>query len=194
VNYKDGILHGKYLRYNQKGILKQSANYDSGLLTGPIKFYDDMGLLQFSCMMKNGSLKVGSVAQYYDHRGNLAEKYFVQEGEALDDYLECLEVKFHHPGTYFDEDFTFVKSKKKYEDFIEKNDNTSHEKVKHLHSLYTEGKNINLLKCNVYRIDQDYDFGYKCYDYYDDDYDYDEDYESSKYYYLDRLGRIGGRY
>jgi len=182
VNYKDGILHGKYLRYNQKGMLKQSANYDSGLLSGIVKFYDDMGLLQFSCVMNNHTLKIGSIAQYYDHRGNPAEKYVVEKGQSLDDYLECLEIKFLHPGTYFDEDCEKVKSKTRSGNLFSKKDDTLDKKMK--------GQNIDLFKCNVYRIEENYEFRYKCYDYYDDDYDYDcdEEYESFLDRYRDKRG------
>jgi hypothetical protein len=99
-----------------------------------------------------------------------------------------LEIEFHRPGTYFDEDYTKIKSKRRPEKLFSKEDNSLYVKVKDLHSQYMKGQNIDLFKCNVYRIGESFEFRYKCYDYYDDDYDYDEDYESFKDYYRDRTG------
>lgn len=79
INYKAGKLNGKYTEFNPiTGLITSSSEYREGLLHGTYKSYDDKGNLRKSIEYKN-NLKNGVALSYFSN-GIIESKANFKEG------------------------------------------------------------------------------------------------------------------
>ena len=56
TNYVDGILHGEYAQYTEKGALLEQGRYNYGDLEGDYRIWNAAGKLLVTCTYTDGSM------------------------------------------------------------------------------------------------------------------------------------------
>ena len=72
ARFKDGLLQGKDIRYNESGTIIEIGNYDKGLLDGEQKYFYENGKLNIVANF-NHSLRHGTIIFFYQN-GQVFEK------------------------------------------------------------------------------------------------------------------------
>ena len=56
IKVKDGLMHGKFIKYNRDGNIVYQANFNKGKRDGDVKGYYDNKQLEYHCSFNNGEL------------------------------------------------------------------------------------------------------------------------------------------
>lgn len=85
VEYRGGLKHGMFIKYNKDGAMIYRATYSDNLLNGMVEQWDSIGLLKYTCMFVNGKQE-GLKQQYTD--GKLVKECFYVNGTLDGNYSE----------------------------------------------------------------------------------------------------------
>jgi len=80
ANYKDDMMEGERILYNEKGELEIKEFYKNGILDGPFKTYYSNGAIQFEADYNQGILE-GKTTKYYQSGEKMEEVLFVENKE-----------------------------------------------------------------------------------------------------------------